>query len=108
MDNTWELMVLIRSFNDAMKNVKEYSKEEDEVEELYAQAIRLQCRKDFYGLVLPINDFIKWVDDCSLVNYDGGGCFADWDGNRHEIVSCDVKWLERNKKDYPFVFWFNK
>ena len=107
MDNTWEIMNIISHYNDRVRELDSWSKECDEVKKLYAQAIRLQCTEE-YGLVMEIDDFIESVENGYFNDYDGFGCFADFDGTKHEYVRCNSRWLKKNRGKFPFVFWYNK
>ena len=109
MDNTWEIMQIISDYNKAIKEVDKYSDERETLDELYAQALRIQCSEDC-GCVMVLDDFIKSVADGSFIGYDGTGYFLDFDGNRHGCVRCDVEFLDEKREtgDYPFVLWFNK
>ena len=110
MNNTWEIMQIISSYN---KTIKEFDglsdKEEEVLEELYAQAIRIQCKEEC-GHIMVLEDFIEDVANGCFIDYDGHGYFLDFNGNRHEPLRCDVEFLEKysDKGDYPFVLWFNK
>ena len=106
-DNTWELMCIIGSFNRRITTVDEFSSEYDELEELYAQNIRLQCKQS-YGYVMTVDDFIDSVKNGYYIDYDGTGYFVDFNGEEYECVCCDERWLKAHRKDYSFVFWFNK
>ena len=106
-DNTWELMCIIGDFNKRIATVDEFSSEYDELKELYAQAIRVQC-KMLYGFVMTVDDFIDSVKNGYYIDYDGTGCFADFNGKQYEHVYCDERWLKAHRKDYSFVFWYNK
>lgn len=106
-DNTWEIMFIINRFHERVKDLETYSKEYEEYEELYAQAIRIQCNKE-YGHVYTVDDFITDVKNGSLMNYDGVGYFASIYGEKSEYVDCDVDWLNANRKDYKYVLWYNK
>lgn len=61
-----------------------------------------------YGDVFLIDDFIEEVRNGYFINYDGSGYFGDWNGETDEMIDCNVKWLEKNRKDYLFIFWYNK
>lgn len=106
-NNTWEIMFIISMFNRRVQNLSPYTKEYEKYEELYAQAIRLQCSCD-YGHIYTIDDFIKAVSELLLINYDGVGYFMTIDGDKADYVNCNVDWLNDNKKDYPYVIWYNK
>lgn len=108
MNNTWFIMRLISCFNNRTKDMRSYSKEMESLQELYAQAIRIQCKENTYWCVMTIDDFIENVKVGCFIDYDGTGYFADYDGNKHECVCCDVDWLKKHRKDYSFVFWYNK
>lgn len=104
-DNTYQLMTIINCFNRAIKNVDRYSKEYDNIEEKYAQAIRIQCYESI-GDVFVKEDFTNYVETGSFIDYDGNGCFATFDGEKKEDIKCDKKFLD--KYDYPFIIWYNK
>ena len=66
-----------------------------------------------YGDVFVIDDFIEEVKHGFFTNYDGIGFFGDWLGEidrefYNDMISCNVEWLEENRKDYLFIFWYNK
>lgn len=107
MNNTWEIMSIIQYFNDKTQCVDEYSKEYEELEELYAQAIRLQCKQEF-GYILTLDDFIDNVKNKSFIDYDGCGCFLDKNGEEYGSVRCDADWLTKFKNTFTYVLWFNK
>lgn len=106
-ENTWEIVSIINHYNDKMAGLNFFSKEAEEYKNLYAQALRLQC-KEKYGYILTTEDFLKAVQDTMFTDDDGSGVFIDWEGSRRDGVRCNTRWLEVNKKDYPFVLWFNK
>ena len=107
IDNTWEIMHIVNKFNKRTEGMKKFGKEFEEIQKIYARALQITCAND-YGLVFTIADFIDNVKEGYFTSYDGSGVFLDWEGNRHEWVRCDTKWLKENKKDYPFIRWFNK
>lgn len=107
MDNTWDIMQIIDRYNDRAAKTEKYSKEGEALRILYAQNIRLQCRAK-YGHIITVDDFIHWVDEGFVDDYDGGGYFCDWDGNEGDYVLCDNAWLQENRADYSFVAWYNK
>ena len=67
-----------------------------------------------YGDVFLIDDFIEEVRNGFFTNYDGIGAFGDWNGEIEvedfftSMINCNVEWLEENRKDYLFIFWYNK
>ena len=107
MNNTWYIMNIINHYNYKIKSVVKYSKEYEDLQELYAQAIRLQCKQD-YGHIFTVDDFIKHVEDGYFVDYDGSGVFLLEDGSRYGTIRCDVKWLNKFRDRFSFVLWFNK
>lgn len=107
MSNTWEIMTIISHFNDRIKNVDKYSSEYDALKELYAEAIRIQCKEE-YGYVLTLDDFIESVKSTGFTDYDGCGYFLDKDGTKCDYVRCNAKWLSKFKDKFPYVLWFNK
>ena len=60
------------------------------------------------GHIMTVDDFIECVEDGSFIDDDGCGVFADYCANKKETVWCDVEWLEANRKNYPFVIWYNR
>jgi len=81
-------------------------------ERLLARAKELQ-KAQGYGDVFLIDDFIEEVRHGFFTNYDGIGFFGDWLGEidrefYNDMINCNVKWLEENRKDYLFIFWYNK
>ena len=107
MNNTWEIMHIISKFNKRANGLATYTKEYSALEELYAQAIRLQCNVD-YGHVFVADDFIDDVKNGFFIDYDGCGCWLDDRGNRQDAIRCNTKWLLKNRGDYKFICWFNK
>lgn len=112
-DNTWDIMCLIDDFNRATETIMNTcsmdtcSKEYEKLEELYAQAMRIQCASaNAYGHIMVAKDFYACVNCGSFIDYDGSGVFLDWDGNECDPVRCDTDYLD--KFSYPFVAWFNK
>jgi hypothetical protein len=82
-------------------------------EKLLARAKELQKAQGF-GNVFLIDDFIEEIKNGCFINYDGIGVFGNWNGAIEvkdfftSVINCDVKWLEENRKDYLFIFWYNK
>ena len=81
-------------------------------EKLLARAKELQ-KAQGYGDVFLIDDFIENVRHGCFINYDGIGFFGDWNGEiekdfYNDMINCNVEWLEKNRKDYLFIFWYNK
>ena len=107
MSDTWFIMNIIDHYNERIKSVARYSKEYDELKELYVQAIRLQCKQD-YGHIMTVDDFIKDVEDGFFIDYDGSGVFLLEDGTRFSAVRCDANWLKMFRDRFSFVLWFNK
>ena len=59
------------------------------------------------------DDFIENVRHGCFINYDGIGFFGDWNGEiekdfYNDMINCNVEWLEKNRKDYLFIYWYNK
>jgi hypothetical protein len=81
-------------------------------EKLLVRAKELQ-KAQGYGEVFLIDDFIEEVRNGCFINFDGIGFFGDWNGENDrefykDMINCNVKWLEENRKDYLFIFWYNK
>ena len=81
-------------------------------EKLLARAKELQ-KAQGYGNVFLIDDFIENVRRGNFINYDGIGFFGDWNGEiekdfYNDMINCNVEWLEENRKDYLFIYWYNK
>lgn len=79
---------------------------------LLARAKELQEAQG-YGVVFLIDDFIEQVKYGYFTNYDGIGFFGDWFGEidrefHNDMINCDIKWLEENRKDYLFIHWYGK
>jgi hypothetical protein len=108
-DDTWEIMCNISSYIEEItkNNIQKFTKEREQIDKLYAQLVRLQCKQSC-GYIMTIKDFISTVDEGFINDFDGFGKFMDFDGNKYETVHCNVNWLNKNKKDYLFVIWFNK
>ena len=100
-------MDIINNYNERVKTVREYSIEYDKLQELYAQAIRLQCKQD-YGHIMILDDFIKYVEDGYFVDSDGSGVFLLTDGTRYSAVRCNADWLKQFRDRFSYVLWFNK
>ena len=75
--------------------------------EIYAQAIRILFNRGF-GDIMTVDNFIKDVEEGYFIDYDGQGYFCDMEGEKHECITCDVDWLKENRKDYPFIIWYNR
>lgn len=102
---TWELQQLTTSWmSDRIDSVLV---DNENVDRLYARAIQLQTQNS-YCFVMPSHMFYRWVENGSLVDYDGSGVFLDWEGNRQGHIRCNEKWLEERIEKFPFVMWFNK
>ena len=107
MNNTWDIMQIIDRYKNRAAKIEKYSKEGEELRELYAQNLRLQCKTE-YGHVITVDDFIHWVDEEFVVDYDGSGHWCNWNGNMIDYIRCDSQWLQRHRGDYPFIVWSNK
>lgn len=105
-NNTWEIMYLIDKFNKRYKECSD-SDQAKIIQEKYARALQIVC-KDDVGKIMTIEDFQDDVREGVLSDKDGVAIFLDWEGNRRDLAYCDIHWLEKNKKDYPFVRWFNR
>lgn len=109
MDIKWELGVLLNCYASKIKDVNKYDYDKiEEIKNLYAQAILLNVEHG-YGLFLPIDDFIKSVDDGYFLDYDGSGKLLDATGKEIGYSKCNVAFLNKAKKDGAvYVVWFNK
>ena len=75
---------------------------------LYAQAIELNCKKG-YGLIMPMDMCIAWVEQGAINDYDGIGKLLNKDGEVMSNMRCSVSFLEKAKeKGACFVAWYNK
>lgn len=113
-DSTWEIGVLLNKYADKRKSLEtdvfdlEKYKQQEALEELYAQAIELTC-KNGYGFVMPIDDFIRSVSSGGFNDYDGAGDLLDKDGEEIDEVYCEMLFLQKAKEDGAcFVAWYNK
>ena len=67
-----------------------------------------------YGDTYTIDDFIKLVEDTSIMDYDGIGYAAfEIEGQLYEYkemgIYCDVDWLEKKKEmGITHIRWYNK
>lgn len=106
---TWEIEVLINSYAEEKKKINESDwRAEEALSDIYARAIELTAREKC-GLYMPVNMFIKWVEDGSVVDYDGSAYAYDTDGNRIGVTCCDVEHVnEMIGKGAVFVAWYNK
>lgn len=107
MKNTWDIIQIIGRYNNRAAETEKYSPEGEKLRELYAQNLRLQCRAD-YGHIIAVDDFIRWVDEGWVEDYDGHGRWCDFEGNMGDYIRCDINWLQKNREEYPFVAWYNK
>lgn len=113
-DLTWEIGVLLNDYANRVKLLEtkdfdhEIYKQKEALEELYAQAIELNCKKG-YGLIMPIDDFIDMVKNTSINDYDGMGDLLDKNGEETGSVRCSVSFLKEAKDNgVYFVAWYNK
>lgn len=63
------------------------------------------------GTLHTTKEFIKLIKEGYISDYDGTGYFCNViDGKitYQTYVECDVKYIKKNKRKYPFVIWFNK
>ena len=106
-NHTWALGCLMRNYIEELKTcVNQYQK--NEAEDRYAEAAELTVKENC-GFIMPINMFIRWVDDGSLIDYDGMGYLLDAAGERTGYSRCDVAFLEKAKKNGTvFIAWYNK
>ena len=108
-NSTWEIQVLMSACRDELDKIEpnEWTIKE-KIEDIYAQAIELTV-KDNCGLIMPIDECIRWVKSGSIIDYDGHGYALDKEGNRIERMYCNIKCLEALKeKGACFVAWYNK
>jgi hypothetical protein len=112
-NSTWEIGVLLNEYADKRKSLEtdsfdwEKYEQQEALEELYAQAIELTCKKG-YGLVMPIDDFIKSVCSGGINDYDGTGDLLDKDGEEIDEVCCGMLFLQNAKENGAcFVAWYN-
>lgn len=113
-DLTWEIGALMNDYSNRIKplETKEFDyekyKQKEALEELYAQAIELNCKKG-YGLIAPIDMCIDMVTNESITDYDGIGELLNKDGEIIGAMRCDVSFLKRAKENGAyFVAWYNK
>jgi hypothetical protein len=107
MSNTWDIMQIIDRYNKRATKTEKYSSEGETLRELYAQNLRLQCREK-YGHIIAIDDFVHWIDEGFVEDYDGNGRWCDFEGNMGDYIRCDKDWLQKNRADYSFIAWYNK
>ncbi len=109
MDVKWELGVLMDHYAERTTKLDKYDFEgQRKLKDLYAQAIILNVKKG-YGIVYPIDDFIKAVRGSCYTDYDGGGDLLNADGNTLGNVRCNVKYLKSAKSvGAVYVAWYNK
>lgn len=111
---TWEIGVLLSDYADRIKPLEtenfDYEKyhQKEALEELYARAIELNCKKG-YGLIAPIDMCIDMVRNKSITDYDGTGDLLDKDGEEIGGMRCNVSFLQKAKENGAcFVAWYNK
>lgn len=112
-DKTYQIMSIVNCFMNKMQDLQESDqlscKVKEDTENLYSQAIQLQC-KISYGHVFTVDDFISKVKEGEFTDYDGSGEFVSADGIPvPQDIRCNVEWLENNRrKSCPFIIWYNK
>lgn len=113
-DLTWEIGVLLNDYADRIKPLEtekfDYEKyhQNEALEELYAKAIELNCKKG-YGLIMPIDTCVDWVIRGGINDYDGSGDLLDKDGEEIGYMRCDESFLQKAKENGAcFVAWYNK
>ena len=107
--NTWSILRLLADikvlYNEKGDSCVVGDSHDDEI---YAQALRLQCNEDC-GDVYLHEDFFEMVNQGCITNYDGVGYLMTFEGEEGAAVNCSVFFLEKvDKEKYPFVIWFNK
>ena len=107
MDNTWDIMQIIDRYNKRAKQTEKYSPRGESLRELYAQNLRLQCQAK-YSHIVAIDDFIDWIDEGFVEDYDGTGRWCDFEGNITDYIRCDINWLQKYREGYHFIAWSNK
>ena len=70
MNNTWDIIQIIDRYNKRAATIEKYSREGEELRELYAQNLRLQCVEN-YGHIITVDDFIYWVEEGYVIDDDG-------------------------------------
>ena len=105
LNQEWELGCLTLAWLEELKVAHLYDAKN--INKLYSRAIQLQL-ENRYGFIMPSHMFYKDVKSRVFTNYDGIGCFLDWEGHRQGYVNCNIDWLEDKIEQYPFVAWFNK
>ena len=74
-----------------------------------SRIINIYASTDEIGDIMPFEDFYKSVKCGGFIDYDGGGDFMTFDGEKVGEVKCDIDWLKKNKpENAPFVVWYNK
>ena len=100
--------VLDHFANKALKT-KKFSDERKDLIKTYSRIINIYASTDEIGDIMPFEDFYKSVKCGGFIDYDGGGDFMTFDGEKVGEVKCDIDWLKKNKpENAPFVVWYNK
>lgn len=110
MANAWHIKRLLESYY-ARRKALFFSNagwdKEQEIDEIYAKAMQLQCKKSFGGIYY-LEDFIEEVYGWGVCDYDGSGWFINDDGEQIEGIICDVNWLNKHSGEYEYIVWYNK
>lgn len=81
----------------------------DALQELYAQALRLQVQHEDDYEISTVSDFIEAVKNNFFNDYDGTGYFLDFNGACLGQIKCNVDWLTNNQLEHAcFIAWYSK
>lgn len=104
--NDWDVGCVLSQYAEEMKNVKPYSKEEEEIEKRYIKLVKLQVIN--YGHIMENETFAKCVEGGSFTSYDGIGYYMNSIGEEACPVSFDPEKIRKMAEDFPYVAWYNK
>lgn len=109
---SWKIGALMNAYHQKLEELGSdiiiSLQQEEELEETYAKAIELTCKKGF-EFIMPIDMAITWVEGFLITDYDGSGELLDENGEGIDGMWCDVDFLKKAKeKGACFVAWCNK
>lgn len=106
--DNWSIACIMDAYaEEKAKLEKDYGEEADKLEAIYCAAMKILFKQG-YGDVFTVDNFIAHVACGGFIDYDGIGYFANIEGEEKQQISCDEKWLQAHRGDYPFVIWYNK
>lgn len=101
--DTWEIGTLVEWYNAACERNAGVAS----IDEIYAQALRLQCSGRYDGFVMPSDDFIRWAKRHVLEHYGTEGHWLDWKGNQLTPIS-NLRQAGIEPAKGAFAVWYKK